>query len=308
MTLDTHEDSKMLRKLFRAASVLPLRTTTALFAFHSVFLAGAGAASACTPVAYLFRHAEDVNQVKSEPFGLTLSTSGVAHADLYIGMIDKFQQEKPQYCPIRAVYALNPIKSDGSWGTSNPYWTADPLAQTAETTMQDRNAIISVQGMKLTEFLDHGEGAKFLEEIKGKINNQQSVAIFWTSQGMCKVATTLGPALPGYDCVASKPPRNSFFRFNYNLATQVFNTITTKYTQCFNYNANGDSFTPNIYYCQFSYNLTDWKDKVGFKNNLQQIEGRICDTSAPDPTCKLSGRSSPWSNHRSSRRVKPLRP
>jgi hypothetical protein len=281
----------MLRKLFWAASALP------------VFFAGAGAASACTPVAYLFRHAEDVNQVKSEPYGLTLSTSGVAHADLYIGMIDKFQQEKPQYCPITTVYSLNPINFDGSWGTSNPYWTADPLAQRAQTT-GNRNPIITVQGMKLTEFLDHGEAAKFLEEIKGKVNNQQSVAIFWTSQGMCKVATTLGPALPGYNCVDSKPPRNSFFRFNYNLTTQAFSTITTKYSQCFNYNASGDSFTPNTYYCQFSYNLTDWKDKAGFKNNLQKIEGRICDTSAPDPTCKLFSGSS---SNRSSRRVRPLR-
>src|SRR3954454_3984819 len=113
----------MHRKLVSAGSVLPPRTIIALFAFHAVFL-GAGAASACIPVAYLFRHAEDVNQVKSEPYGLTLSTSGVAHADLYIEMMQNFDQEKlGKYCPIRAVYALNPIKSDGSWGTSNPYWT-----------------------------------------------------------------------------------------------------------------------------------------------------------------------------------------
>jgi hypothetical protein len=278
----------MLRKFFWAASVLPLKTMIALFAFHSVFFTGASAASACTPVAYLFRHAEDKNQAKTDPYGLTLSASGVAHADLYVEMINKFQEEKPTYCPIKVVYALNPVNANGSIGTSNPYWTADPLAQVAQATMEDPNPIISVQGLKLTEFLDHGEAAKFLEDIKAKIDNQESVAIFWTSQGMCKVATTLGPALPGYSCVGkSKPPRNSVFRFNYNQATKAFNTITAKYTQCFNYNAIGDSFTPNTYYCQFSFNLDDWKDNAGFKTNLQQIDGRICDKNAPDPTCIL---------------------
>jgi hypothetical protein len=138
-----------------------LENATALFVFMRFFFVGAGAASACTPVAYLFRHAEDENQAKSGPYDLTLSTSGVAHADLYIEMMRNFHQEKlGKYCPIREIYALNPIKSDGSWGTSNPYWTANPLAQTAETTMEDRNAIISVQGLNLTEFLDHGEGSK----------------------------------------------------------------------------------------------------------------------------------------------------
>lgn len=73
----------MLSKLFLAVSVLPLRATMlALFAFHSVFFASAGVTSACTPVAYLFRHAEDENKTKTDPFELTLSPAGVAHADL----------------------------------------------------------------------------------------------------------------------------------------------------------------------------------------------------------------------------------
>jgi hypothetical protein len=259
----------MLRKLFLAVSVLPLRTTMiALFAFHSVFFASAGVTSACTPVAYLFRHAEDENKSKTDPFGLTLTAAGVAHADLYIEMLDKFQQEKSTYCPIKVVYALNPVNADGTVGTSNPYWTANPLAQLTQATMEDPNPIINVQGMKLIEFLDGGVGPKFLEDIKSNINDSRSVAIFWTSDGMCKVAQTLGLALPGYTCQeGSKPPRNSVFRFNYDAATQKFTTITTKYTQCFNYNKLADNFTPNTYYCQYSFNLDDWKNNTGFKDN-----------------------------------------
>ena len=110
----------MLRKLFLTVSRLPLRTTLiALFAFHSVFFASAGVTSACTPVAYLFRHAEDENKSKTDPFGLTLTAAGEAHADLYIEMLDKFQQDKSTYCPIKVVYALNPENFDGSFGTSN---------------------------------------------------------------------------------------------------------------------------------------------------------------------------------------------
>lgn len=71
-------------------------------------------------------------------------------------MLDKFQQEKSAYCPIKVVYALNPINANGSIGTSNPYWTANPLAQITQATMEDPNPVIYAQGMKLTEFLDGG--------------------------------------------------------------------------------------------------------------------------------------------------------
>lgn len=229
--------------------------------------------------------------MKEHPFDVTLSTSGVEHAELYIEMMDKFGQAKPDYCPIRVVYALNPENFDGSIGTSNPYWTADPLAQRWTIPPGNPNPIISVQVMnqilKLTEYLNHGEGDKFVEDIKGTLNNQQSVAIFWTSQGMCEVAKRLGQPDIGYDCVASKPPRNSVFRFNYDVLLKTFTSVTTKYAQCFNYNASTDSFTTNIYYCQFSANLADWEGKPGFSTNLEEISGQICDTHNPDSTCKL---------------------
>jgi hypothetical protein len=259
---------------------------------HSVFFTGAGAAAQCAPVAYLFRHAEDKNQDKQHLYDVTLTESGLAHAGLYVPTITTFQQEKPGYCPIKVVYALNPENFDGSFGTSNPYWTAYPLAQAVQTntddsTLEDTNPIISVQGLKLTEYLDHGEGEQFVEAIKGTLNNQQSVAIFWTSQGMCEVAKRLGQPDIHYNCVTSKPPRNSVFRFNYDVLGEQFTSVTLKYAQCFNYNATTDSFTNDMYYCQFSANLADWEgpEYPGFSDNLQKISGRICDKDNPDPTC-----------------------
>ena len=261
---------------------------------YSVFFTGTGTEAQCSPVAYLFRHAEDINKTRQHPFDYTLSDSGGAHAGLYIEMINKFQQEKPQYCPIKVVYALNPENFDGSVGTSNPYWTANPLAQVTQTdldesTHEDTNPIIKVQDMKLTEYLNHGEGEKFVEDIKDKLNDQHSVAIFWTSDGMCEVARTLGlSGLPGYTCMpGSKPPRNSVFRLNYDVSQQKFTDVTAKYAQCFNYDATTDSFKDHIYYCQYSYNLLDWEgpEHPGFLTNLGEISGRICDKNNPDPSC-----------------------
>lgn len=263
---------------------------------YSALLTATSAASECKPVAYLFRHAEDINKDKQSPFDVTLSTSGQAHAQLYIEMIREFQLEKPDYCPINVVYALNPVNFDEATGTSNPYWTANPLAQMVQTnlddsTQEDTNPIITVHGMKLTEYLNHGEAEHFVEHVKTTLNNQHSVAIFWTSQGMCEVAIKLGlPGLPGFTCAgSSKPPRNSVFRLNYSVTTHLFTDVTSKYAQCFNYDANSDSFTNNVYHCQFSYNLNDWEgpEHPGFLSNLQEISGRICDRNNPAENCKV---------------------
>jgi hypothetical protein len=270
---------------------------------YSVFFTGASAAAQCNPVAYLFRHAEDENMDKDRPFVVTLTESGLAHAQLYIAMVDQLQRQNTN-CPITAVYAIYPRKPDGSIGTSNPYWTAEPLAQVAQTTLgeaaESTNAIITVDGKKLTEKLDQGEAPAFVEAIKTALNNQQSVAIFWTSQGMCTVATTLGlSGLPNYNCgqcepkpdCETKPARNSVFQLNYNASGGTFTSVT-EYAQCFNYNKSTDSFTNGTYYCQYSGNLNDWDDPKkgdypGFWNNLQKISGRICAKDSPPNTCNL---------------------
>jgi hypothetical protein len=270
---------------------------------YSVLFTGAGAAAQCNPVAYLFRHAEDKNQDKVRPFVVTLTESGLAHAQLYIEMIDNFQQQQqePKNCPIRAVYALNPRDANGNIGTSNPYWTAEPLAQVAQTApaeaTDNTNAIITVEGMRLTEKLNQGEGPAFVAAIKAALDQDHSVAIFWTSQGMCAVATSLGLDLPDpYNCDEKdpkKPPRNSVFQFNYNVSGGTFTSIT-EYAQCFNYNKSTDSFSNGTYYCQYSYNLNDWdypedstKKYPGFWNSLQKLSGRICAKNSPPDTCNL---------------------
>lgn len=76
----------------------------------------------CTPVVYAFRHAEDVNGPPT-----TLTPIGKEHAALYIEMINELQTTQ-NYCPVDAVYAVNPVKPDGAIGTTNPYDTALPLA------------------------------------------------------------------------------------------------------------------------------------------------------------------------------------
>ena len=184
---------------------IELRTMLALLAFLSVLFTSMRAASDCIPVAYLFRHAEDSNSISkpdNHPFDPTLSYSGQAHSDLYIQMMDHFQATQ-SYCPVTTVYSLNPILPSGGNGTSNPYWTAVPLAQKALL----QNPIITIGGTILDEYLRQGSIAtKFLDAINVQLTNGQSVAIFWTSQGMCTVATTLGQSLPKnyYLCRRSK--------------------------------------------------------------------------------------------------------
>jgi hypothetical protein len=287
----------MIRNLFLVIPSVFMRSIIALFAFHWVFFASAGAASACTPVAYLFRHAEDKNEDKTDAFKDTLTASGSQHASLYIAMMDAFQQEKSTYCLVSTVYALNPYKNAApspEIGTSNPYWTANPLANAYHdpTSGKNPNPIIEVNTMRLTEFLPGAVGSDFLEDIKDKTDKQQSVAIFWTSDGMCEVGRKLGPGLPGYTCPEGfkpptpKPPRNSVFRYNYDVTTRQFTTVTVKYKQCFNYNKVLNNFSSNEYWCPYSANLTDFEQKLD--GRLNELKGRICDTTAPDPTCKIN--------------------
>ena len=263
----------MIRTLFLAIPILFMRSIIPLFAFQWVFFASAGAASACTPVVYLFRHAEDKNEAKTRPFDVTLTASGLAHADLYVAMMNTFEQQTVN-CPISTVYALNPKKfaTGPDIGTSNPYWTANPLAQ--ET--MGRNPIIEVKDMRLTELLPDPVGAIFVGDIKDKLGpNDQSAAIFWTSDGMCAVARILGPGLPGYTCTqSSKPKRNWVFQFLYNRIQGVFEG-PAEYQQCFNYNKNTHQFVSGAYYCNDSGNLEDFKNEQGFWDDLNKIAGRI---------------------------------
>src|SRR5262249_31402226 len=101
----------------------------------------------CTPVVYAFRHAEDVN---GPPTALT--SIGTEHANLYIEMITSLEVTQ-NYCPVATVYAVNPIKPDGSFGTTNPYFTARPLANI----VMNKEPIIKVADQRIGELLKNGE-------------------------------------------------------------------------------------------------------------------------------------------------------
>ncbi|MGH2508527.1 MAG: hypothetical protein ACRDHZ_14180, partial [Ktedonobacteraceae bacterium] len=76
-------------------------------------------AQACTPVVYAFRHAEDA--------GVHLTPVGQQHAALYPTMIDGFGSAH-NYCPVGFVYSMYDTNPNGTYGTYNPYETAQPLA------------------------------------------------------------------------------------------------------------------------------------------------------------------------------------
>jgi hypothetical protein len=164
-------------------------------------------AQACKQVVYLFRHAEDVDDV----FPTQLTPAGVAHAALYQMMIEQLETAfTPNLCAVNRVFAM--WDRDGA-GTTNPYNTALPLAQKVtgsnpemvinftdgntyylcETTSPDnlcnrpgRNALDGVLRAYLSLYL--------------QTNPEVSVAIFYTRQGMPYVSGALGvPSIPVTD-------------------------------------------------------------------------------------------------------------
>lgn len=132
----------------------------------------AGVVYACTPVVYVFRHAEDYtpnpkicktkddgervmqegdnkNCTTNGPYG-QLTQTGATRASLYPAMVSNFQTNHKnltktltypgeEFCPIKAVYATNP--SSGSvtntmnlGGADNAFCTARPLARSLNPT------------------------------------------------------------------------------------------------------------------------------------------------------------------------------
>jgi hypothetical protein len=89
----------------------------------------------CTPVVYVFRHAEDYKPTSGPPWG-QLTNTGAKHASLYPGMINVLMSEK-SHCPVKAVYATNPSKNEtpgvnqalNLGGSDNSFCTARPLAR-----------------------------------------------------------------------------------------------------------------------------------------------------------------------------------
>jgi hypothetical protein len=82
-----------------------------LFASSIFFLNPPAQAQACTPIVYLFRHAED------EARRVELTNAG-KHAALYPEMLLQYQSIFSD-CPIKRVLAMYDINSNGTPGTTN---------------------------------------------------------------------------------------------------------------------------------------------------------------------------------------------
>ena len=234
-------------------------------------------------------------------------------------MIEGFQGNN---CPVSWVYAMSSHNANGSIGTSNPYYTGYPSANV----LPQKKPQNTIGKRKLLEFLPDEEQT-FVADIKSKLTDSlgasHSVAIFWSSQGMCKVAATLGSNLPNFDCESTKPPRNSFYVFAYDSNHQTF-TRTGNYLQCFNFNpfVSGSledkfsfdhfmgfpaGFVPAQYYCPASGNLAEngdpaYKTVFGTTGDKATktpaangsitamelatlLRGQVCDVDNPQENC-----------------------
>lgn len=128
------------------------RTAEFIFFAFIAQVAYAGAVDAgCTPVVYVFRHAEDYTPNPpitggNGPYG-QLTQTGATHAKLYPAMIANFHDNHfsltgEDFCPVQAVYAANPssgsvINTMNLKGADNAFCTARPLARTVNPSNPD---------------------------------------------------------------------------------------------------------------------------------------------------------------------------
>jgi hypothetical protein len=256
----------------------------------------------CLPVVYAFRHAEDLDPVTDHlpqytddtppsnggnPHSLT--RIGAVHANLYVEMVRSLEIAQ-NYCPVSAVYSIHPKTPDGTYGTTNPYYTARPLANAV---MND-NPIISVENLRLGSMLQNGESAPLYNAITSILTTAQSVALFWDSEGLNALGLVLnsGSNIP-VKTPTSSPPRNAAYIFEFvNGVLQPWTpTSTPQYIQCFNWDINQKSFSTHTYYCgnTTNPNLGGTPDKGPPNGNeissadLYRLHGRICDKNNLSP-------------------------
>jgi hypothetical protein len=172
------------------------------------------AVAQCVPVVYAFRHAEDLDPRVTSLATYTDQTApsntgnphsltkiGAQHANLYVEMIRSLEITQ-DYCAVGTVYALHPRKPDGTYGTTNPYYTARPLANI----VMNANPIISIGTHRLGSMLVDGEGPLLKNAILNDLmNNGVSVALFWDSEGL----HALGNALSDGSDIPAKTPGTS---------------------------------------------------------------------------------------------------
>lgn len=229
----------------------------------------AALAQACTPVVYMFRHAEDTNPPNPPGPIFTLTPTGKAHAALYPALIGDFQAAH-NYCAVAKVYATTKADKPSPCGTqctsaTNAFDTAAPLAQAVMATAP----ITVVGGMQLYEYLGNGNSAPanpdygtpvaraLRADLVATANGGKSSAIFWTSQGMHVLggaiigATSNVPVKNG----SALPPRNAVYLFKAVGGATVTGFSDTplatggpvpssRYVQCFNHVESSTQFNP----------------------------------------------------------------
>jgi hypothetical protein len=208
------------------------------------------------------------------------------HADLYLEMIENLQDEK-NFCRLGAVYAVNPILPNGGGGTTNPYLTGKPLAND----LFDINPYIQVLDVGIDEHLKAFDQEALRSALFSVLNIPQSVAFFWTSEGLHDLGVFLGTEnIPAKS--PGSPPRNAAYILKYD-GSGGFLPLDEpqQYIQCFNYAKDGKSknnFT-NKYYCG-NLDNGDLKVPAGF-DQWEKLHARICDRNAPDftPITKPTG-------------------
>jgi hypothetical protein len=226
----------------------------ALVVFGSLALfTSAALAQTCTPVVYVFRHAEDTNPPNPPGPIFALTPTGQAHAALYPAMISDFEASN-NFCKVAKVYATTIADKTGDCGANcksatNAFCTARPLAcvvatgnasqctssladPTVCTNKPSDPPITRVGGFELYEYLGNGNNepsnpdystpvAKALRDaLLATARAGQSSAIFWTSQGMHVLGGVIINAAKGSagSNVPKKlnnaiPPRNSAYIF-----------------------------------------------------------------------------------------------
>ena len=250
----------------------------------SIFAASAASAQ-CIPVVYAFRHAEDFDQ-KVEPYPCLpgsrvncttkLTPVGMEHADLYVEMIANLEN-KEHFCPLAAAYAVNPINPDGAGGTTNPYYTGKPLANT----LFDLNPYIEVDGKRIDQKLKEINVQSLYTALIQIAKADQSVALFWTSEGLHDLGAFLGSDIIPKKTPSVSPPRNAAYIFRYDGNNGYTPPAEPdEFVQCFNYAVGGKAKNNfiNRFYCGYASNANLQVPESDF----DQLHGRICSPYASD--------------------------
>src|SRR5689334_22825298 len=111
----------------------------------------------------------------------------MGHANLYVEMITSLEKKK-DLCPVRFVFSINPIKPDGSGGTTNPFFTGKPLSKA----VMNLDPIVEIAGDRMDEKLTVVKQKQLHDMLIGITKSGASAAVFWTSDALHDLGVALG--------------------------------------------------------------------------------------------------------------------